>query len=117
MAATESSSTSNGPASVPPQVPALRATYHSPTNEAFALAHEIPAPASDRVGEKTAYLGALRKATAVLQEQVNKELTARMEEDKARAGGPTNGVSSKAISIDEAKEEDNYGEEVAEEEE
>ncbi|RDL40269.1 Uncharacterized protein BP5553_00248 [Venustampulla echinocandica] len=113
MAAPESlSSTSNGSA----QVVALTATYKSPTNEAFTLAHEVPALASDKVSEKTAYLSALRKATAVLQEQVNKELTARMEEDKARVGGPTNGVSNTVLNIDEAEEEDNYGEEVAEEE-
>ena len=44
-----------------------------------------------------------------MQEQINTELTARMEEDKAREAGNGKGA------VDEAKEEDNYGEEVVEE--
>lgn len=60
-----------------------------------------------------------------MQEQINKELTSRMEEDKVREAGSAsaNGVSSGAGAgagagaVDEAKEEDNYGEEVVEEEE
>ncbi|TVY31864.1 hypothetical protein LOCC1_G008625, partial [Lachnellula occidentalis] len=43
-----------------------------------------------------------------MQEEINKELTMRMEEDKAVASRVKGGV-------DEAKEEDNYGEEVPEE--
>ncbi|EPE30445.1 hypothetical protein GLAREA_03412 [Glarea lozoyensis ATCC 20868] len=88
----------------------LQASYQSPTNEAFTHAQNIPAPASEAIDEKTTYLSALRKATTDLQERINKDLTARMEEDKAREGEAT---KSK---VDEAKEEDNYGEEVVEEE-
>jgi hypothetical protein len=88
----------------------LQASYQSPTNEAFTHAQNIPAPASENVNEKTIYLSALRTATVEMQERLNKELTARMEEDKAREGGATRGK------VDEAKEEDNYGEEVVEEE-
>jgi hypothetical protein len=87
----------------------LQASYQSPTNEAFTHAQNIPAPASEAIDEKTTYLSALRKATIDLQERVNKDLTARMEEDKVREGGATKGK------VDEAKEEDNYGEEVVEE--
>jgi hypothetical protein len=46
-----------------------------------------------------------------MQEQINKELTARMEEDKARDAEGT-----KPKVVDDAKEEDNYGEEIVEEE-
>jgi hypothetical protein len=52
-----------------------------------------------------------------MQEQINKELTQRMEEDKAKEAEGVNGTSkAKAIGVDETKEEDNYGEEVPEDE-
>ncbi|KAA8574581.1 hypothetical protein EYC84_006025 [Monilinia fructicola] len=90
----------------------LSATYSSPNNENFEHVHRLSTPTSDKVSDRTAYLGALRKATADMQEKINKELTARMEEDKVReAGSKVNGGV-----IDEAKEEDNYGEEIVEEE-
>ena len=51
-----------------------------------------------------------------MQEQINKELTARMEEDKAKEAEGLNGASkATAKGADESKEEDNYGEEVPEE--
>ncbi len=92
----------------------LSATYKSPTNESFKHVQKLPAPPSSKTTDRTRYLAALRKATAELQETINKELTSRMVEDKAREA-TSNGVS-KAKVVDEAKEEDNYGEEVAEEE-
>jgi hypothetical protein len=92
----------------------LSATYQSPANEAFTQAQKIPAPPTSKTTDRTAYLAALRKATAEMQEQINKELTTRMEEDKARESR-TNGSSKKNGAVDEAKEEDNYGEEVPEE--
>jgi hypothetical protein len=52
-----------------------------------------------------------------MQEQINKELTSRMEEDNVREAtgqSATNGASKMNGSMDESKEEDNYGEEVAE---
>ncbi|TVY76051.1 hypothetical protein LSUE1_G006439 [Lachnellula suecica] len=82
-----------------PKTPSLTTTYTSPTNAPFTHTTPLPAPT-----DKAAYLSALRTATTQMQEQVNKELTARMEQDKALADG----------GVDEAKEEDNYGEEVAE---
>lgn len=89
----------------------LSAAYQSPTNEAFTTTHDITAPPTDAPADRATYLSSLRKATITLQEQINTELTARMEEDKAR------GVeTAKAKGVDEAKEEDTYGEEVPEEE-
>ncbi|KAJ6784311.1 hypothetical protein PWT90_07665 [Aphanocladium album] len=86
---------------------ALTAKYASPANEAFAVDTPLP-PAS---GDKTSYLGALRAAVAHAQDTINKELTARMEEDKAR-----DAAAGAAAAVDDAKEEENYGEEVQEEE-
>lgn len=96
----------------------LGASYASPTNAPFAVSHELEAPPSGTtnptVPDKTKYLNELRKATATMQEQINKELTQRMEEDKAEEA-TKNGKPAKGV--DEAKEEENYGEEVVEEEE
>ncbi|KPM45787.1 hypothetical protein AK830_g835 [Neonectria ditissima] len=86
---------------------ALCTSYASPASEPFATSHVLPAlqsPAS--VADKTAYLAALRAAVTDAQAQINKELTARMEQDKARD----------AAAVDDAKEEENYGEEVQEDE-
>lgn len=101
----ESTPTSNDTSSTQSQsqIP-LTASYSSPTNAPFTLTQLLPSPT-----DKTAYLAALRKATSEIQENINKELTSRMEQDKTLADGP-----SKAAA-DEAKEEDNYGEEVPEE--
>jgi hypothetical protein len=96
----ESPPSSNGTSTQP----SLKTTYSSPTNAPFTLTQPLPAPT-----DKTAYLAALRKATSQMQEHINKELTSRMEEDKALAGGASKG------GVDEANEEDNYGEEVPEE--
>ncbi|RKU43945.1 hypothetical protein DL546_002788 [Coniochaeta pulveracea] len=70
----------------------LSATYTSPTNAPFSVTKSLTVP-----------------AVAEVQNEVNRELTARMEEDKARD------ASAKA-GVDDAKEEENYGEEVVEEE-
>lgn len=83
------------------------ATYKSPTSEPFLHTAELPAPASNAPIHRTAYLGALRAAVGEMQEKINKDLTSRMEDDKTRAA---------SAAVDEAKEEDNYGEEVVEEE-
>lgn len=88
----------------------LEGVYSSPDNDAFATTRTLQKPASGSVLDKTEYLQKLRAAIASTQDEVNKELTLRMEEDKTRlatAGG------SKAV--DDAKEEENYGEEVVEE--
>lgn len=67
-----------------------------------------PQPTTD---ERTGYLAALRTSVTSLQSDINTYLTEKMEEDKRAAGGDTaNGTA------DDAKEEENYGEEVADEE-
>ncbi|KAF7545344.1 hypothetical protein G7Z17_g9241 [Cylindrodendrum hubeiense] len=89
----------------------LTASYASPESEPFTFASSLPAlqsPAS--VADKTSYLAALRASVTDAQAQINKELTARMEEDKARDAATKNGI------IDDAKEEENYGEEIVEDE-
>lgn len=85
----------------------LKATYISPTNEPFTHTQTLPALQTTSPKERTAYLNALRKGVVEMQEKVNKDLTLRMEEDKATEG--------KAAVVDEKKEEDNYGEEIVEE--
>lgn len=100
----------------------LTANYTSPMNEPFTISHSLVAPPSGTtnptVPDKTAYLAKMRQSVATLQEEVNKELTQRMEEDKTRAADEAakNGKAA-AAAVDETKEEDNYGEEVQEEEE
>ncbi|KAH7248070.1 hypothetical protein B0J15DRAFT_551725 [Fusarium solani] len=85
--------------------PALTADYSSPLSEPFTVSHTLPAiSSSPSTADKTSYLEALRASIADTQATINKELTARMEQDKARDAAA------------EAKEEENYGEEVQEEE-
>ncbi|SPO05337.1 uncharacterized protein DNG_08024 [Cephalotrichum gorgonifer] len=75
-------------------------TYASPLSTPFTLTTPLPAPTNH-----ANHLESLRAAAAALQDEINKELTARMEEDKAREG-----------KAEEVLEEENYGEEVVEEE-
>lgn len=107
--------TSNNQNEVVKEIQTLSASYQSPTNDAFTSTHQITAPPSSSMADRTAYISDLRKATAALQEQINLQLTARMEEDKARGSESTSGFAT-AKGFDEAKEEDTYGEEVPEEE-
>jgi hypothetical protein len=93
----------------------LTATYKSPDNQDFAITKDIPTPPSDSVQGKTTYLEALRKAVTETQEQINKELTTRMEEDKARGAAAAGEIVAANLGTDEDKEEENYGEEVQEE--
>lgn len=96
--------------SEPPKPLTLSATYTSPTNAPFTLAHTLEPPPSGTtaptVPDKTAYLAALRAATAGLQEQINKELTQRMDEDNN---------NNSAKKVDDARAEENYGEEEGQE--
>jgi len=59
--------------------------------------------------ERTAYLSALHTSVGKMQDVVNAFLTQKMEEDKNAAG-------STADAATDAKEEENYGEEVVEDE-
>lgn len=92
--------------------PALTAIYASPTNEGFTHTAVLPEFGANDVSQRVAYLAALRKETASLQERINAELTQRMEDDKA-AAGDANG--NKKQKTDDLAEEENYGEEVVEE--
>lgn len=64
---------------------------------------------------KKQYLKELRDSIKLLQDEVNRELTARMEEDRARESSATKPNGAKKV-IDDEKEEENYGEEVQDEE-
>jgi hypothetical protein len=110
-----SRTSADDPAATPP-FQRLTATYDSPTNAAFSYYHQLPTPATPDTSDRVAYLGALRKATAELQERINAELTQRMEEDKARDATSAAEKGMKNGAVDESKEEENYGEEVVEDE-
>lgn len=79
-------------------MPSVSATYASPTSPAFTLTRSLES------ADHAPYLASLRAAVSSVQDEINRELTQRMEEDKAREG-----------KLDEVKEEENYGEEVVEE--
>ncbi|KAI1815085.1 hypothetical protein GGS20DRAFT_365407 [Poronia punctata] len=100
----------------------LEATYTSPNTSQqpqtiSSTPLSLPGSADLTVENKTAYLSSLRKATVAMQEQINAELTKRMEEDNrnASAGALNAGSSAKTTKgavADEVAEEENYGEEV-----
>lgn len=104
--------TSNGPSAASPKQHAFSATYQSATNEPFSFSETFPVPDAKDVEKRTSYLASLRAAVVDTQDKINKELTARMDEDKAR-----DGTGPRIPEMDEAKEEENYGEENVEEEE
>lgn len=95
--------------------PAISASYSSPQppHTSYTFRHEIAAPfPSDHkkqvsVTTKKAYLSELRGLVTLVQAEVNVFLTERMEEDKQRAGGEATSKDAEQ----EAKEEENYGEE------
>lgn len=109
--------------------PLLRAIYTSPdkTIGTVEFNHHLtttttdtttPAPVSssaqqnkstDAVKAKTAYLAELKNLATTLQSEINVFLTERMEEDKKAEEARGRKISEK-----ESKEEENYGEEVAE---
>ncbi|KAI1260838.1 Gon7 family protein [Xylariaceae sp. FL1019] len=97
-----------------PQVE-LKATYTSPTSARTFTSPRLSLPQSTSVQQKQTYLSALRCQTAALQERINEELTRQMGVDNQREAG--NGVNGKKRKVDEAAEEENYGEEVVDEDE
>ncbi|KAF2966013.1 hypothetical protein GQX73_g7557 [Xylaria multiplex] len=113
----------------PPLTAHLKATYTSPStpNPQILSSTSLALPSAPQsVESKTAYLSTLRAATTALQDLINKDLTARMEQDARDAasgnkpgsgakGAPTQGGG--AAVINEADEEENYGEEVPEDDE
>jgi hypothetical protein len=101
---------------MPSQQAPFSAAYTSPTNAPFAVSLPLTAPAdSTTVETKSKYLSELRQSVTSLQDRINRELTARMEEDKAREASAAAANGAKVV--DDEKEEENYGEEVQEEEE
>ena len=84
--------------------------YRSPTNAPFEQHVTVD------TADKTAHLQELRKTNKELQARINESLTVRMEEDRIREGKDVGTVAArrKKAGIDEAMEEDNYGEEVPE---
>ncbi|KAL6797144.1 hypothetical protein J3E68DRAFT_426655 [Trichoderma sp. SZMC 28012] len=90
---------------------ALMASYSSPDNAPFSITESISAPPALDTAGKSKYLESLRASIGTAQDQINKELTTRMEEDKAREE-----AAGAVHTVDDEKEEENYGEEVQEEE-
>ncbi|KAJ9608622.1 hypothetical protein H2200_006393 [Cladophialophora chaetospira] len=97
----------------------LSAIYESPSGRKdFAYAVSTPQAGHDgsiKTDAKSKYLSELRASTKKLQEDVNKFLTEKMEEDKRAAGQHGLNGASKEKFTDELEEE-KYGEENAEEE-
>ncbi|KAI1629098.1 EKC/KEOPS complex, subunit Gon7 [Exophiala viscosa] len=95
----------------------LRAEYQSPTGSKD-FQHAISAPASQDTKPldtraKTKYLSDLRASSRKLQEDINKFLTEKMEEDKKAQGQvTTKGTSNQKA--EEELEEETYGEEAPE---
>lgn len=94
--------------------PAISASYSSPQppHTSYTFRHEVAAPfpadkEQESVATKKAYLSELRGLVTLVQAEVNVFLTERMEEDKQRAGAAGAGKDAEQ----EAKEEENYGEE------
>ncbi|KAL1888991.1 hypothetical protein Cpir12675_005964 [Ceratocystis pirilliformis] len=83
----------------------MNASYSSPTNEAFKITKSLSPPASGSPTDKSVYLSSLRSAVLALQDGVNRELTARMEEDNAKS-------KLAGAGVDDSKEEENYGEDI-----
>ena len=95
----------------------LRAEYQSPTGSKD-FQHAISAPPSQDTKPldtqaKTKYLSNLRASSKQLQEDINKFLTEKMEEDKRAQGQVTMNGASKQKAKDELEEE-TYGEEAPE---
>lgn len=85
----------------------VRADYASPQST-HVIQHSVGAPDEALTTEsKVAYLNKLRFTVVQLQGQVNDFLTQKMEDDKAIA-------SKIGAAVDDKKEEENYGEELAE---
>lgn len=103
-----------------PTPASLTATYNGPTAyKTFASA--LPAvPTSASTEDKTAFIAALRANVSQMQDDMNLFLTQKMDEDKAREADAANTATAaargaKRSALDEAREEEMYGEEVVDE--
>ncbi|EAA27008.1 hypothetical protein GE21DRAFT_3446 [Neurospora crassa] len=113
-----------------PSTTTFTATYTNSTDlsPSFTLTKDVPTTTSTHsstssssseemtTSDRAKYLHELRQIAATFQDDINRELTQRMEEDNKRAGQNGGGDQSKGKEA-EAKEEENYGEEVVEEDE
>ena len=82
-------------------MPALTASYASPTSSSQTFTAQLPALASPpSTADRVAYLAELASALKTMQKDVNEFLTQKMADDKA---------------ADDAKDEETYGEEVVDE--
>lgn len=99
---------SDSESSPPPAItekPTLSATYSATGSEEKSFEQPLPLCSEEpSPTERTAYLAALRTSITDAQDQINAFLTQKMEEDNAQVGAAT--------SEDDAKAEENYGEEV-----
>ena len=96
------------------------ATYTNSTSlsPSFTLTKDVPTTSTSSpmsTSDRANYLRELRQIAATFQDDINRELTARMEEDNKRAAAASGGKSK--AEEEAAKEEENYGEEVVEEDE
>ena len=90
------------------QPPILRADYHAP-GESNSFSQPLPTLGRGfSTKDKTQYLSGLRASVIAMQKDINVFLTAKMDEDKAKA-------ATEGAKVDDTKEEENYGEEVGEE--
>ena len=86
----------------------LQAEYTAP--ETATETFKLPLPATTKepnTEERTAYLASLRTSITDMQGKINVFLTHKMEEDNQKAGA--------AATANDAKEEENYGEETVDE--
>ncbi|KHJ34264.1 putative gon7 family protein [Erysiphe necator] len=70
-------------ASSNPSSQSLKAVYTSRSETAFACSESLSLDTNPSSDEKKIYLSALKKAIAQMQEQINIQLTNRMENDAA----------------------------------
>jgi hypothetical protein len=83
----------------------VKATYTAPNEEAKVFKQNLPATKeSPSTEERTEYLIKLRAGIIQIQSETNVFLTTKMEEDKVKAG---------QVALNDEKEEENYGEEIA----
>ncbi|CRK10851.1 hypothetical protein BN1723_009189, partial [Verticillium longisporum] len=93
----------------------LSAQYSHPTDTPFTAEASTDGPSSTSTADKSAFLARLRDLVTTVQADVNTQLTQKMEEDKQRAADVGGSAANGKGAADEAKEEENYGEELPEE--
>ncbi|KAK1777921.1 EKC/KEOPS complex, subunit Gon7 [Copromyces sp. CBS 386.78] len=94
-------------------------TNSTSLSPSFSLTKDVPTTSTSSpmtTSDRAKYLHELRQIAATFQDDINRELTQRMEEDNKRAAAASGGKST-AEEEEAAKEEENYGEEVVEEDE